>query len=296
MKYFFCLSLLMSACLLANDPLEIPNNETLELDRIHHLEQKLNALEQKIQTQKSELKMLKESIVGDHDTDARLIVAPVEPGKECVIENLKVMIDGKEVKPNFDSFLKEGQHAIKADLTCGYNNKVFTYMNQQNFAVTDAFEVLVKAGNTTYINFKIVDKQLVHDFKIVPHTQRGRGILPVSDVPHLLPGSIAQPAKILVLVGNNVSPKAKLAAEELVLDGKRLKNAKVLAEMAEGTLIYEGSSPAGNHDLKATLRFDLKDGSAISFPYMATLALQPGFKTIVILGKNRKVQVKHEAL
>ncbi len=314
MRNCFVLTLFLLNHLYAADPLAIPNNKTIQLDRIQNLEQRLSSLNQKIVTQRAELELLKKTVTGDFDTDARLIVKAItEVGNKFSFQEARYYMDDHEIafvtkedplKPIiFDGFVKEGKHVIKVEKKYSQNSLIFTYLNEKKYPVMGEIDVELKPGHTTYVdvisfatNQEKKPLDLKYDTRLVPHTQNGRSVLPVSDMPHLLPGSPSTDTSLVIYAGKELDPGYQLASHELVLDGKHLKNAAVGTEGKLGLVLFEGAAAPGNHDLKATLRFEGAGRPALTAKFKTKLATQPGFKTSIVLTNNKKVQVDQEAL
>lgn len=298
----------------AADPLVIPTNRTIQLDRIQKIDQELVSLSSKIETQKAELKLLKDSITGNFDTDARLMIENrTEVGGDFALIEARYFLDGNEIalvtnedpqKPVvFDNFLKEGKHEVKIEKKYTPNNKIFTYMNDQKYLLVGKTDVEMKPGNTTYLDVTSFETKgqkdpldLKYEAKLVPHTDTGRSILPVSDVPHLLPGAPMTDTTLVVYASRELEPDLKLVGQELVLDGKRLTPAAAGTSGRSGLILFEGPASAGKHTLQATLRFEGKDKPSIISKFKAEITTQPGFKTSLILTHQKKVQVTQEAL
>lgn len=314
MRNSFMLVLLFLNYLQAADPLAIPNNRTIQLDRIQNLDQRLSALNQKIETQKAELKLLKDSISGDFDTDARLIIKNMNDiGSGFAFQEAKYFLDNQEIalittedsqKPViFDNFLKEGNHTVRIEKKYLPNNKIFTYMNDKKFVLTGKTEVALKPGNTTYLDVVSYETSQLKDplnmkyaIKLVPHTGNGRTILPVSDIPHLLPGSPVTETSLIIVSSRELEPGFKLLSQEIVLDGKRLKNAIPGTEGKTGLILFEGPVAPGKHKLEAILNFEGNSKPSFSIKYKSEFTTQPGFKTTLILTSNKKVRIEQEAL
>lgn len=299
MRNYLVLTLLFLNYLQAADPLEIPTNRTIQLDRIQNLEQKLSTLDQKIATQRAELKLLKDSITGDFDTDARLIIKNLsEIGSGFEFQEAKYFLDNQEIalvtnedfqRPViFDSFVKEGKHAVRIEKK---------YVKDQKKHVLDGkTEVTLKPGSTTYLDVISYETRMKYETKLVPNTANGRTILPVSDIPHLLPGSPLTETSLVIFASQELEPGFKLVGQEIVLDGKRLKNAIPGTEGKEGLLLSDGPAVAGRHKLEAKLRFEGVGKPSFTIRYKSQFTTQPGFKTTLVLGNNKKVRIDQEAL
>jgi hypothetical protein len=298
----------------AADPLVIPNNRTIQLDRIQKLDQKLESLTSEIKTQKAELKLLKDSITGNFDTDARLIIDnKTEIGNDFALVEARYYLDDHEIalvtnedsqKPVvYDNFLKEGKHEIKIEKKYTPNHKIFTYMNDQKYLLVGKTNVELKPGNTTYLDVTSYEKKgdkdpldLKYEIRLVPHTNNGRTLIPVSDVPHLLPGAPMTDTTLVVYASRELEPNLMLKSYEVFLDGKRLTQLPAGTSGPSGLILFEGPAPAGKHTLNATLRFEGMGKPNITSKFKVEITTQPGFKTAIILTHQKKVQVHQEAL
>lgn len=280
-KSFLFLMLLWVNYLHAADPLAIPPNRTIQLDRIQKLDQEIEALSQKIEAHKAELRVLKDSVTGNFETDARLMIRDVNSGGKA-----QYFLDNQEITfvTNFDSFLKEGTHRVRVEKKYG------------DRLLSAETEVSVKPGKTTYVDVIFDKTSIKYNIKLVPHTQVGRAILPVSDIPHLLPGSQVTETVLVVYATRELEPGFKLIGQELVLDGKRLKNTPVGTESLAGLILFEGITTPGQHILEANLRFEGKNKPRMNTKFKTQFVTQPGFKTSLILTNHQKVRVSQESL
>lgn len=294
MKNYFFLAFFLVNHLFAMDPLAIPPNRTLQLDRIQKLDQELSVLNQKVEVQKAELRLLKDSITGNFETDARLIIKNLSSVKDSsAFKEARYFLDDQEValitnedpqKPIvFDAFVKEGKHQVRID------------KKYEKHHLTGKTEVTVKPGNTTYLDVVSNETRMKYEIRLVPHLN-GRTILPVSDVPHLLPGSPVTQTTLVIFAGRELEPGFKLNSQKLVLDGKVLKNFPVRIEGKAGFILFEGLISPGKHILEATMHFEGHGKPALTSKFKTEFTMQPGFKTSLVLTNNKKFQVEQEAL
>lgn len=187
MRNGFVLAFCFFSCLQAADPLAIPNNRTIQLNKIQILEQELTSLSKKIEIQKAQIKLLKESIEGNFDTDARLMIKNQNDlGGSYVLTEARYYFDNEEIavfanedskkSVVFDNFSKEGDHELRVEKKYSRHNKIFTYMNDQKYVLVGKREISLKPGNTTYVDVTSYETnqtkdplKLKYDVKIVPH-------------------------------------------------------------------------------------------------------------------------------
>ncbi|MES2503550.1 MAG: hypothetical protein V4534_01600 [Myxococcota bacterium] len=309
-----CLFLVMfaSLSLFADDPLLIPSNRTIVLDRIQSLEAEQADLVKKIETQRAQLKLLKDSVTGNFDTDARLIINNInDVSGNFALQEARYFIDGKEIalltddktkKPIFDDFYPEGKHRIKIEKKYLPNYKIFTYMNAQVYTLTGTVEAVLRPGNTTYVDVTSFESKkkdpldLKYEVKIIPNGQSGRSILPVSDMPHLVPGSRSAETSLTVYLSKELDANFSISTQELHLDGKKLKASKAGTEGRLGWVLFEGSVTPGSHELVANIAFKGTGKPSFTSKFKKKFNVQPGFKTSLVLSNNQKVKVDQESL
>ncbi len=305
------LAYLAAGNLFAADPLAIPSNKTIEQDRIQNLEKDLTELEQKISSQKAQLKLLKENISGNFDSDARLVIEQNydRMGNYKILES-RYYLDDREIvssralgtgKALFDSFLAEGKHKIRIEQIASQNNKVFTYMNAEKYRLHGEVEVNLEPGKTTFLTVNIFSKQgkepldMSYDVKNVAHASSA-SIIPVSQTPHLLPGTTTTDTVVVIVASKDLLDKFALNSSELNLDGSKLKLLDTLADLKTGKLLYQGQIKPGKHRLKSVLELSSKEQARFKVKFDSEFVAQPGFKNTILLKRNSEIKAEQEKL
>ncbi|MBH1989440.1 MAG: hypothetical protein I8H75_02380 [Myxococcaceae bacterium] len=299
----FFVALMLSACLISEN-FELSLSKTIENDKILQLEQQINNLEEKIKSQRAELKTLKDNITGALDSDARLIIYALSGDQNCHLTNVAYALDGTPISENsrktrtiFDSFVNEGQHVISLKAYCGGNNKIFTYVNSEISKILEAkISITAKQGGTSYVELRVNKDRILEDTKVVAHHIRGRTVLPLSDIPHLLPGSVAKNPKMAIVISKDLVAKSKIEGLEVCLSEQHLPSLPMQVEVKKGILVFDGTAVAGRHELKIILRLQNRDGSLTLIPLSTSLDVQPSQKTEVLFSKHRKAVIQYGAL
>ncbi len=302
---------LVGGILFAADPLTIPSNKTIEQDRIQNLEKDLAELEQKINSQKAQLKLLKENISGNFDSDARLVIEQnyERIGNYKILESSYYLDDREFVstraletgKALFDAFIAEGKHKIRIEQVASQNNKIFTYMNAEKYRLKGDVEVSLEPGKTTFLKVNIFSKQgkdpldMAYEIKNVPHA-KSSSIIPVSQTPHLLPGTTTTDTTLAVIVSKELLEKFTLGSSDLNLDASTLKLLDKQAQVQSGRLLYQGQIKPGKHRLKSVLELSSKEQARFKLKFDSEFVAQPGFKNTILLNRNSQIKLEQEKL